>query len=107
MGTGAKIEKLLTATEAAEILACSADHVVSLHRAGLLPAVPIAVTAPPAARPGRRMLRFRPADVRAYIDAHAVTMDPATTSAPTTARIVSTVGEDSLLWGRKGRKARG
>lgn len=105
----AKIEPLLTAVEVAALLKCSPAHVVSLYHAGRLPAAGLAVTTPPTGRPGRRMLRFRVADVRAYIDAQTVVIDPATAEA-TTPRVVpaAAVGADSLLWGsRKKAKAKG
>ena len=99
------IEPLLTTADVAAILKCSQDHVASLYHAGKLPAAGLAVITPQTGRPGRRMLRFRPADVRDFIAAQTTTVETSPAQSLTLGPIVpATVGEGSLLMG--GRKAK-
>jgi hypothetical protein len=94
------IEPLLTAADVAGILKCSQDFVIGLVRAGKMPALGLGLVAAPASRPGRRMLRFRPTDVREYIAAEVTLSLPAT---PAEAPPPAALPGPSLL--RSGRKA--
>jgi hypothetical protein len=103
----AKLEPLLTAADVAEILKCSQDHVIDLHRKGSIPATNLALKECPAGRPGRRMLRFRPEDVRAFIDAQTIVLADRDEGLPGSPAPAVIPGGLSLLRGRGGRRTDG
>ena len=101
------IEPLLTTADVARILRCSADYVVHLYREGKIVGISLAPKEPPRGRPGKKMLRFREADIRAYIDAQAVVQVPGSGATAPSSRSSIDPGGESLLWGPRRPKARG